>query len=129
MGLPVLQRMRRRHPRWVAWLLAALLLCQQLAVAAHFCSLPVLPTAQAEASSDCMQSMAGADTMAIDCAAHCADPAKHGQDGVALAVPPLLPAVAQPRALFAGRLPEGDATDDPAERLWRRQHAATVLLI
>lgn len=121
--------MRRPQPPWFAWLLAALLLCQQVALAAHICSLPAQPTAAVEVSGDCMQSMASDDTMAIDCAAHCADPAKHGQSGVALAVPLLLPAVAQPRALFAGRLPEGDAAADPAEQRWRRQHAATVLLI
>lgn len=120
--------MRRRQPRWVVWLLAALLLCQQVALAAHVCDLPAAPPA-GQATSDCMQSMAGDDARGIDCAAHCADPAKHGQDGVALAVPPLLPAAAQPRALLAGPAPARGDTDDPAIQRWRRQHAATVLLI
>ncbi len=120
--------MRCRQPRWFAWLLAALLLCQQVALAAHVCGLPAPPVA-GHATSDCMQSMGGDDAKGIDCAAHCADPAKHGQDGVALAVPPLLPAVAQPRALFARQAPAGGDADDPAACGWRRQHAATVLLI
>lgn len=119
--------MRRRQPAWFAWLLAALLLCQQVALAAHICQLPAPP--MAASTSDCMQAMDGGEPIGLDCVAHCADPAKHGQDGVALSVPPLLPAVAQPRTLLASAPPVRDTLAASAAQSWRRQHASTILLI
>lgn len=129
MSRPLLTLLRRRLPRWLAPVLVLMLLCQQVAVAAHVC---VLPEPVAAQSASCGADMDdGEASMTADCAAHCVDPVQHTQDALALGVPPLpLPAMALPRALLAAaNAPPGRDDPDPAARAWRQAHAATVLLI
>lgn len=109
--------------------LAILLLCQQVTIAAHLCSMPA-PVAM-HASGGCDDDMGSGDPpMSTDCTAHCADPTKHPIDAVALGVPPL-PPVIFPHALLIAPATTASRSnsDDPAARRWPRLRASTILLI
>ncbi|MBV6413485.1 MAG: hypothetical protein IT472_06830 [Thermomonas sp.] len=124
-----LKSLRRRLPRWLMPVLAILLLCQQVTIAAHLCSMPAPVTM--DASGGCHDDMGSGDpAMSPDCTAHCADPTKHVTDAVALGVPPLPPMISRHALLVAAVATASRSTsDDPASRNWPRLRASTILLI
>lgn len=124
-----LKSLRRRLPRWLMPVLAILLLCQQVTIAAHLCSMPAPVTMHA--SGGCHDDLDNGDpAMSPDCAAHCADPTKHVNDAVALGVPPLPPVISRHSLLVATVTTASfSASDEPAARNWPRLRASTILLI
>lgn len=126
-----LKSLRRRLPRWLMPVLAILLLCQQVTIAAHLCSAAVPVPVAMHASGGCHDDLGNGDpAMSPDCIAHCADPTKHLTDAVVLGVPPLPPMISRHALLVAAvTTASPSASDDPAARNWPRLRASTILLI